>query len=741
MAETPISELEARLAAASEAPVNMVERIDALNQLAWELRVKDVPRSHAMAGEARELSIAHRYPLGQARAARTMAMTVENYESVERVFPLAEEAKRLFDLAGDGPGRAGSRDFLASIHEFVGDLGVGLEHALDALSIAREINDPVRQGYALSSVGGILAASGEIHGAVGRLEEALQLFRSVDDVRGIGTIASRLARILKKAGRHEEALKYTEICRDLAEKTGDIFLQWATASVMGEIEADRGNPEEAERLYRAAVNAFGEEETGRDLIGAETIANLGRLLVRRGALADAEAELVPVLKRIESNPVSVLAEVTLNDVMSELREKQGELQAAIDHLRKSQALREQIVERDARAKLAQVEIRAAMEAARKDAELHRIRFTELRGKRSGRRETGGPQLGNYELIDRIAEGGMGEVWRAQHPMLGRSAAVKMIRKETAEKGAADSEGMLRRFEREARATSMLKSPHTVEIYDFGITTDGTFFYVMEMLDGIGLDTLVNTYGPVPASRVVYILRQVCDSLAEAHRAQLTHRDIKPGNILLCRYGLKRDFTKVVDFGLVKNIPTFGKDPGLTDASAVVGTPAFMPPEFAQSDNTQDARSDIYALGCVGYWLLTGTLVFEAKTPMAMVLAHVGSAVEPPTSRTELDIPPDLERVIMRCLEKIPADRPQSAEELSALLGECALGEPWTDQRAAEWWNVHSPTTLANSTQGATLMSVPRSDSPPPRSMSPRVWLGVAALVLVVIGLVVALATR
>ncbi|MEO1483237.1 MAG: protein kinase [Myxococcota bacterium] len=733
MARIPIAELEAGLAAASEPPVDPVERIDALNRLAWELRGKELIRAHALAGEARELAIAHRYPLGQARAARTMAMTVGEERALERVVPLAEEARQLFDQVGDGPGRAASRDFLASIHEFVGNLSAGLEFALDALSIAREIGDPVRQGYALSSVGGILAASGEVDAAVERLDEALRLFRSVDDVDGIGAIASRLARILKRAGRHEEALKFAEVCRDTAEKTDNDFLLWTTFSVMAEIEADRGNSREAERLYRSALATF-REDTGRQLVGAESYAALGRLLIERGALDEAEAELVPVLDRMVDSPVRVATEATLHEVVADLRERQGDLQGTVDHLRKSQALREEIAKKEASAKIAQVEMRAAMDATRKDAELHRLRFAELHGERSKRAASDRPQFGHYELRERFARGGMGEVWRARHRMLGRDAAIKVIRSDVLEGAASDA--MLHRFEREARATSALKSPHTVQIYDYGITEDGVFYYAMELLDGIGLDTLVQRYGPLPAGRVIHILLQVCESLAEAHGSQLTHRDIKPGNILLCRYGLKRDFAKVVDFGLVKS--SAREEAATAHAAPLVGTPAFMPPEVAELGAVHDARSDLYALGCVGYWLLTGTLVFEAKTSMAMVLAHVRSPVEKPSSRTELPIPADLENVILACLSKNPDERPPSAEALAGMLRGCVVDEPWNEPDAAAWWNLHSPSTLANASLQLTPEDHHGSSSERPAPLPGWLWVGLAVGVVLALSAAAAL---
>jgi serine/threonine-protein kinase len=283
-------------------------------------------------------------------------------------------------------------------------------------------------------------------------------------------------------------------------------------------------------------------------------------------------------------------------------------------------------------------------------------------------------------------------------MLKRDAAIKVIRGDVLNSGGGDVDALLRRFEREARATSALKSPHTVQIHDFGITEDGVFYYVMELLDGLSLDALVERYGPQPAGRVAHILSQACDSLAEAHRNQLIHRDIKPANILLCRYGLKWDFVKLLDFGLVKSTLSLGTDEVDLTAAAMVGTPAFVPPEVAQSESPLDARSDIYSLGCVGYWLLSGSLVFEAATPLKMVLDHIQTEPQPPSSRTEVPIPEDLERLIMSCLNKDPVDRPQSAEDLSQLLAKCTLFEPWSETRAAGWWKVHSPATHVSSAQ-------------------------------------------
>ena len=304
------------------------------------------------------------------------------------------------------------------------------------------------------------------------------------------------------------------------------------------------------------------------------------------------------------------------------------------------------------------------------------------------------ELGQYILEDRIGGGGMGEVWRARHRLLIRPAAIKLIRPDGAL--SSDPELLLRRFEREARATAALKSPHTVQLYDFGATEDGRLYYVMELLDGIDLDTLVRQYGPVPAERVVRILRQVCASLVDAHVNGLVHRDIKPANVVITRAGTTFDFVKVLDFGLVKLEPTRrgGEDAlKLTADDSTSGTPAFMAPEVVLGDAPTDHRVDLYALGCVAYWLLTGKLVFEGDNPMQVMFHHVQTLPVPPSKRVELAIPVELEALVMQCLEKDPARRPTSAEEIRTRLDAVPVAKAWTSDRAEQWWAMHRPQSL------------------------------------------------
>ena len=302
----------------------------------------------------------------------------------------------------------------------------------------------------------------------------------------------------------------------------------------------------------------------------------------------------------------------------------------------------------------------------------------------------GREICCYTIEEPLGSGGMGEVWVARHRMLNRPAAVKMIRPEALGPDRSSRQRAVRRFVREARATSALRSHHTIHLYDFGVTEEGAFYYIMELLEGLSLGELVQRFGPLPAGRAVYLLRQVCHSLGEAHDAGMVHRDIKPGNIFTCHHGPEYDFVKVLDFGLVKTRDEVATgEAELTADDIVAGTPAFMAPEIATGAMV-DGRADTYALGCVAYWLLTGQPVFEEHTPLGVVLHHVQTEPEPPSRRTETEVPAGVEQVILSCLAKDPDARPQSASELDALLAACPASATWDGQGAKEWWTLHMP---------------------------------------------------
>jgi eukaryotic-like serine/threonine-protein kinase len=287
--------------------------------------------------------------------------------------------------------------------------------------------------------------------------------------------------------------------------------------------------------------------------------------------------------------------------------------------------------------------------------------------RLGQQVTRAREMGSYRMGELLGRGGMGEVYRATHRMLARPAAIKLIRPEVlASNDDSLAQTATARFRREAEAAARLRSPHTVELYDFGVTDEGTLYLVMELLEGINLELLVRQQGPQSAARVVHILRQVCESLEEAHAYGLIHRDIKPANIHLGRLGLRDDFVKVLDFGLVRSIAGPSEESLSGAAGMTPGTPAYMAPEMAH-DRTVDGRADLYSLGCVAYYLLTGHLVFEGETPLQTILKHLQQPPEPPSRRTDRPIPAELETLVLACLAKRPDERPSSARELAERL--------------------------------------------------------------------------
>jgi serine/threonine-protein kinase len=300
------------------------------------------------------------------------------------------------------------------------------------------------------------------------------------------------------------------------------------------------------------------------------------------------------------------------------------------------------------------------------------------------------QMGSYQLVELLGVGGMGEVWKAEHRMLARPAAIKLIRSDGGGSGSRQtSDGNLKRFEREVQATALLRSPHTVQVYDYGLAEDRTFYYVMELLDGVSLEELIKKHGPLPPERVVHILRHACHSLAEAHERDLIHRDLKPANIFLCRQGLEFDFVKVLDFGLVKHTgEQVEGELGITQIGTFIGTPAYGSPEMAAGSEVVEATSDIYSLACVAYWLLTGRTVFKAPSLPMMLVKHLNEDPRPPSGYAKQVVPEALDEVILECLSKDPKDRPQSAAALDSRLEQLEHSASWTQERARDWWIRH-----------------------------------------------------
>jgi DNA-binding NtrC family response regulator len=303
------------------------------------------------------------------------------------------------------------------------------------------------------------------------------------------------------------------------------------------------------------------------------------------------------------------------------------------------------------------------------------------------------RVGSYSLIERLGSGGMGEVWLARHQLLARPAAVKIVR-EASLGGGEDGHVRRQRFAREAQATSELQSPHTVQLYDFGITDGGGFYYVMERLRGMDLKRLVERHGPLAPERVVFLLKQACLSLSEAHALGLVHRDIKPANLFVCRMGSEYDYIKVVDFGVVSRHAREATSQ-ITTAGMILGTPAFLAPELVSSPSF-DGRADIYALGCVAFWLLTGRPPFEADDPMSILLHHSQTPAPAPSTMSEETIPREMDALVLECLAKDPSRRPTTADLLWDRLDRMPVASAWNQRRARTWWEMHEPELIGAS---------------------------------------------
>ncbi len=292
------------------------------------------------------------------------------------------------------------------------------------------------------------------------------------------------------------------------------------------------------------------------------------------------------------------------------------------------------------------------------------------------------RLGKYIIHEEIAHGGMGEVYFAQHSLMCRPTAVKVMRH-----AGDDRETAFARFEREIRVSATLTHPNTITIYDVGRTPDRCLYYAMEYLEGLDLQDLVDKYGPVSPARTVYILKQVCGSLAEAHSRDIIHRDIKPSNIFLTRRGLIYDFVKVLDFGLAKQV---NRDTAsaITQSGVLFGTPRYIAPETVYGNEKVDGRADLYCVGCVAYWMLTGRPPFTAESSIEVVVDHVKTVPKRPSEVTELEIPPELDEIVMKLMQKKPDDRFQTAWEVEEALDAVPLSEQWSRHRAEAWWHLH-----------------------------------------------------
>lgn len=292
------------------------------------------------------------------------------------------------------------------------------------------------------------------------------------------------------------------------------------------------------------------------------------------------------------------------------------------------------------------------------------------------------RLGNYIIEEELGEGGMGRVFRARHSLIRRPTAIKVMQVAGEDQGAA-----IQRFEREVQLSATLSHPNTITIYDFGHTPDNRFYYVMEYLQGLDIQKLVDKFGPFTAARGVFVLSQVCSALSEAHERGIVHRDIKPSNVFLTTRGGLYDYVKVLDFGLAKQV-TDEKAVSLTKTGVALGTPRYISPEAIRGAENIDARSDIYCLGAVAYFMLTGRPPFDAVTAAELMIDHLKATPPPLSQISELPIPEQLEAIVLKCLEKAPEDRFQSTARMESALRAVPIEDPWDQAKAHEWWDLH-----------------------------------------------------
>jgi len=303
-------------------------------------------------------------------------------------------------------------------------------------------------------------------------------------------------------------------------------------------------------------------------------------------------------------------------------------------------------------------------------------------------------VGSYSLIEQLGSGGMGQVWLARHRLLARPAAIKIVREAAVGTAGEDGHALRQRFAREAQATAELQSPHTVQLFDFGVADTGGFYYVMERLRGMDLQRMVERHGPVPPERAIFLLKQACLSLSEAHGLGLVHRDIKPANLFVCRLGAEYDFLKVLDFGVVSRRQGRETMEAITVSGMVLGTPAFLAPELISGVRSFDGRADIYSLGCVAFWLLTGRPPFEGSDAMAVLMQHSNVAPLPPSTVSEVTIPAAMDALVLECLSKDTSLRPPTADVLWQRLDKLSVHAGWDQQRARRWWELHEPEMIS-----------------------------------------------
>jgi tetratricopeptide (TPR) repeat protein len=651
-----------------------IERVDTLNALSETLlfsgELRDLPE---LSSEAIAMSRRLGYARGEAHGLFHSGMANWLVARLEEALAALLEADAGFIELNDATSRAKVRFILGSVYRSLGDLDRAFLEGIEPIDHFVAIKEPVWEARARLNLAMTLYELGDFEAARKHFERILELREGSDEKWIIVRATAGLGAVHNAVGKPREALRYHLRALKISEAGDDRFGKAKALHELGVTYERLGDRKQAIDCYSKSLAL--REEVGQREAQCTSLIALGNM----SATEDPEKALAYLERALEiSEQVNAKPRTSqAHEALSRVHEIRGDTAKAFEHFKAYHNAYAEAAQVTSGVRVKNLSTIFEAEKKRREAEIARLKESLEEG----------TSLGSYRLIEKLGAGGMGEVWRGEHRLLARPAAIKVIRAQAA--GGPGYEQLLQRFRREAEVTARLRSPHTVELYDFGTSEGGTFHYVMELLDGMDTRQIVERFGPIPPERAVFLLRQACRSLAEAHGSGLIHRDVKPANLFVAVLGGEFDFLKVLDFGMVKTGPS-EQDLQITAADSLVGTPAFVAPEWVTGEGPTDGRSDLYSLGCTAFWMLTGMPVFQAKTPTAMLMAHVATAPPPVSRLSEQPIPDALEAIIRQCLEKRPENRPESAEQLREMLGEIDCGAAWDGERARAWWLRNAP---------------------------------------------------
>ena len=672
---TRVSELRERLEQLSQSG-DSVDRVDALNDLSEALLFAGEPRNtFELSDEAIAMARRVGYPRGEAYGLFYLGTANWLVTRLELALATLLEADANFRVFNDVSARAKVRIMVGAVYRSLGDYDQAFLEGLEPVEYFAANADPAWEARARLSLAMTSHELGDLEGARKQHEKILELREGSNEQWIVGRALSGLGAIHDATGDHREALRYHLRALKTCESAGYRMGEARALHELGQSHERLGDRQKAIEFYSKSLRL--REEIDQREAQCTSLIALGKLWVEE----DTEKALAFLHRALEvAEGVGAKPRIYQTHLaLSRVHDVRGESAKALEHYKAYHDVHGEVVKFTSGMRVKNLRTIFDAEKREREAEVARLKASL----------EDGVSLGSYRLVERLGAGGMGEVWRGEHQLLARPAAIKVIRAQAA--GGPGFEQQLQRFRREAEVTSSLRSPHTVQLFDFGVSGGGTFHYVMELLDGMDTRQMVERFGPLPPERLVFLLRQVCRSLAEAHANGLVHRDIKPANLFVAVLGGEYDFLKVLDFGMVKTGPE-DEDVQLTVAGSLVATPAFVAPEWVTGEGPTDGRADLYSLGCTAFWILTGMPVFQAKTPAAMLMAHVNSEPPPVSRFAEQRIPRALEEIIRQCLEKRPGARPASAIELWERLAEIDCDAAWDVDRAREWWLMHAPET-------------------------------------------------